>query len=185
MGYVMFKIQALSPLEFSELTPVFVDLYLEAMGYQHEIRTSRIEAWRRDCLERGFRAICAHDDISALGIAYGFHGHPNQWWDKEVRRGLREVGGATGEQLRSLAHYFLVTEIHVDPQVQGHGIGRALLSALLTDVIPPVALLSTPEVPDEENNAFRLYRSFGFTDMLRHFYFRGDDRPFAVLQKQL
>ena len=46
-------------------------------------------------------------------------------------------------------------------------------------------LLSTPEVPREESRAWRLYRRVGFTDVLRHFHFPGDERPFAVLGRDL
>ena len=35
------------------------------------------------------------------------------------------------------------------------------------------------------SRAWRLYRRFGFVDVLRHFLFPGDDRPFAVLGRQL
>jgi ribosomal protein S18 acetylase RimI-like enzyme len=37
----------------------------------------------------------------------------------------------------------------------------------------------------QAGRAWRLYRRFGFEDVLRHFHFPGDDRPFAVLGRQL
>ncbi|MER2206304.1 MAG: GNAT family N-acetyltransferase, partial [Rhodococcus sp. (in: high G+C Gram-positive bacteria)] len=46
-------------------------------------------------------------------------------------------------------------------------------------------LLSTPEVYDEDNRAWRLYRRLGFRDVLRRFRFAGDNRPFAVLGRGL
>ncbi|HET9519064.1 MAG TPA: GNAT family N-acetyltransferase, partial [Actinoplanes sp.] len=35
------------------------------------------------------------------------------------------------------------------------------------------------------SRAWRLYRGFGFTDVLRHFVFPGDERQFAVLGREL
>jgi ribosomal protein S18 acetylase RimI-like enzyme len=43
-------------------------------------------------------------------------------------------------------------------------------------------LLSTPEGP---SRAWRLYRRVGFQDVLRHYQFAGDPRPFAVLGRTL
>ena len=46
-------------------------------------------------------------------------------------------------------------------------------------------LLSTPEVPGEDNRAWQLYRRMGFEDVLRRFTFLGDSRRFAVLGRGL
>jgi len=46
-------------------------------------------------------------------------------------------------------------------------------------------LLSTREIEGEDNSAWRLYRSLGFTDVLRSYRFEGDARPFAVLERPL
>ena len=40
-------------------------------------------------------------------------------------------------------------------------------------------LLSTPEADEQTSRAWRLYRRFGFVDVLRDFHFPGDERPFA------
>ena len=66
------------------------------------------------------------------------------------------------------------------PTYQGRGIGHQLLTMLLENANASYALLSTPEVIAENNNAFHLYRSLGFIDLIRQFYFRGDTRPFAA-----
>ncbi|VZH85690.1 N-acetyltransferase [Corynebacterium rouxii] len=80
--------------------------------------------------------------------------------------------------------YFELAELHVSPRAQGQGIGRNLLHALINHCGHELILLSTPEVPDEKNAAFHLYRSCGFDDLLRNFMFEGDRRPFAVLQRK-
>ena len=110
------------------------------------------------------------------GLAYGYHGAPGQWWYSEVRRGVRSAG----EQ--QLADFFELTELHVHPDWQGHGLGEALLRALASDRPERRMLLSTPE---GENRAWRLYRRLGFTDVLRNYRFTGDPRPFGVLGRDL
>ncbi|AKK06498.1 acetyltransferase (GNAT) family protein [Corynebacterium mustelae] len=178
-------IQPLSTLEFSALAPILVDIYIDAMGYEKKIRSSRIKAWRLAVTERNFQAVCAHDNTHVYGVAYGYHGSRIQWWDQEIRRGLRERGGATSQELTMLNNYFSLMEVHVSPVMQGKGIGRELLKGLLSKANAPFTLLSTPEVPHEANNAFGLYRSLGFFDVLRNFYFRGDDRAFAILANKI
>ena len=78
-----------------------------------------------------------------------------------------------------------LTELHVAPSHQGRGIGTALLREFLSDRPESTVLLSTPEVEDESNGAWRLYRSLGFGDVLRSYRFDGDARPFAVLSRPL
>lgn len=179
------EIRRLSGPEFAVLTPQLVDLYIEAMGYDRSIRTGRIEVWRREIFQPGFTALAAFDQDTLLGLAYGYLGAPDLWWDRQVRRGFREAGGPDTRQAVLMRDYFEIAEIHVDPAHQGRGLGRLLLTQLLWHVPASHALLSTPEVEDEANNAFSLYRSLGFSDELRSFQFDGDTRPFAVLSVPL
>ena len=179
------EIRRLSGPEFAVLTPQLVDVYIEAMGYDPSIRSGRIDVWRREIVQPGFTALVALDHDRVLGLAYGYLGNPDTWWDRQVRRGIREMGGPDTRQVILLRDYFEVAEIHVDPSQQGRGIGRILLSKLLWLAPASHAMLSTPEVDDEANHAFSLYRSMGFGDELRHFQFDGDARPFAVLSVPL
>lgn len=179
------EIRRLSGPEFAVLTPRLVDLYIEAMGYDPAIRASRMEVWRREIAQPGFTALAAFEGDAVLGIAYGYLGAPDLWWDRQVRRGFREAGGPDTRQATLIRDYFEVAEVHVDPAHQGRGIGRRLLSELLWLVPAGHALLSTPEVEGEANKAFSLYRSMGFRDELRDFRFDGDPRPFAVLSVPL
>ncbi len=71
------------------------------------------------------------------------------------------------------------------PTAQGHGLGAGQLRALLTMAEGNTTLLSTPEADEQRSRAWRLYRRFGFVDVLRHFCFPGDERPFAVLGREL
>ena len=81
-----------------------------------------------------------------------------------------------------LADYFELTEIHVRPRTQGQGVGEDLLRRLLDGVPNRQVLLSTPEGP---SRAWKLYRRVGFGDVLRHYHFAGDPRPFAILGRSL
>jgi ribosomal protein S18 acetylase RimI-like enzyme len=75
--------------------------------------------------------------------------------------------------------------LHVRPSAQGYGLGAGQLTALLQLAPGSKALLSTPEADEQTSRAWRLYRRFGFVDLLRHFYFPGDARPFAILGRTL
>ncbi|WP_053545299.1 GNAT family N-acetyltransferase [Corynebacterium deserti] len=174
-------IRRLSIPEFTINTPVLVDIYIEAMEYDKAIRDTRVEVWRRNSQNPGFTAVAALMDDQVVGIAYGFNGSPNHWWQHQLRRGLRQQGGPTEEEIQLIQNYFEVAEVHVQPGFQGHGIGRKMMHELLKDNASGHAILSTPEVDGEANPAFSLYRSLGFTDFLRHFKFDGDQRDFAVL----
>lgn len=179
------EIRRLSGPEFAVLSPQLVDIYIEAMDYDPSIRESRINVWRREISQPGFTALCALHHEEVVGLAYGYLGSPDHWWDQQIRRGFRAAGGPDVAQLELLRDYFEIAEIHVRPGLQGHGIGRHLLLELLRHAPASHAMLSTPEVPDEANNAFSLYRSMGFRDVMRHFRFNGDRRPFAILEVPL
>jgi ribosomal protein S18 acetylase RimI-like enzyme len=81
-----------------------------------------------------------------------------------------------------LTDYFELTELHVLPRAQGRGLGEDLLRRLMEGVPSSRVLLSTPEGPSK---AWKLYRRVGFVDVLRHYQFTGDPRPFAVLGRVL
>ncbi|WP_293768856.1 GNAT family N-acetyltransferase [uncultured Corynebacterium sp.] len=175
----------LLPAEFSMYAPQLVDIYIEAMGYDPHVRRNRIAAWRSEVTQPGFTAILAQAESTVVGVAYGFLGSPDTWWDRQLRRGFEAHGGIDEARRDILTSYFELAEIHVSPVCQGHGIGKLLLHELLWNVPARHVLLSTPEVEGEGNRAFGLYRSEGFTDILRHYYYPGDTRPFAILGARL
>lgn len=171
---------------FAAALPELLAIYASAMGYERTTATARSPLWLDHSRRDGFRCVIAVLDTSPetgeataselAGFGYGYRGAPGQWWFGEVARGLG------GPDHPALADYFELTELHVRPAFQGHGIGEALLRALLEPVPHREVLLSTPE---GENRAWRLYRRLGFTDVLRQFLFHGDGRPFAVLGRPL
>ncbi len=155
-------------------------IYVTAMRYPPGTAQHRSPMWLEHMLRAGWRCMAALEADSLVGIAYGYRGAPGQWWHDEVHRGLARVDPVAAT--RELTDYFELTELHVHPDVQGRGIGEALLSELLSRVDAPRVLLSTPEGP---TRAWRLYRRLGFTDLLRHYRFTGDSRAFAVLGRAL
>lgn len=184
-GNVTLEIRRLTHAEFSMLAPMLVDIYMEAMEYSPSIRAQRIRVWRSEVTWPGFTAVVAIDGGDIVGVAYGFLGARERWWDRQLVRALRERGGPNDAERAMLADYFEVAEVHVSPQCQGRGIGTLLLDELLQGVPARWVLLSTPEVEGEANNAFSLYRKFGFEDVARFFLYDGDPRPFAILSLDL
>lgn len=175
--------------EFRDRLPEALGVYVDAMGYPPQVIRSRAPAWMEHSHRDGWSGVAAFDAPRRrllgntrgplVAICYGYRGSPGQWWYEQVRRGLIEQG-------RELpADYVELTELHVSPRYQGRGIGTALLRQFLEGRPEQTVLLSTPEVHDEANGAWRLYRSLGFTDELRSYRFDGDARPFAVLSRPL
>ncbi|GGS40324.1 MULTISPECIES: GNAT family N-acetyltransferase [Actinokineospora] len=159
-----------------------LDLYVTAMRYPQGTAEQRAPMWLAHMMREGWRCVAALDDRGRLaGIAYGYRGAPGQWWHEQVRRGVTEQSGAAVADLW-MSDYFELTELHVRPEIQGRGTGAELVARLVDGVPSAHVLLSTPEGP---SRAWRLYRRLGFTDVLRHYRFAGDPRPFGVLGRVL
>ncbi|AYA26851.1 Ribosomal protein S18 acetylase RimI [Rhodococcus rhodochrous J3] len=178
----------LSPADFRARLPELLAVYVAAMRYPRGTEYHRAPMWSEHSAREGWQAFAASlpdDPDTAVGIAYGYRGDTRQWWNQQVRAGMRHSGRSPEEIDRILSDYFELTELHVRPDMQGRRIGELLLSALLRERTEAAVLLSTPEVPGEDNRAWRLYRRFGFQDVVRRFVFTGDARPFAVLGRSL
>jgi ribosomal protein S18 acetylase RimI-like enzyme len=184
----------LSPEDLRARLDDALAIYVDAMAYPPGTARQRAPMWDEHTRRSGWRAVAAVDaDGRMRGIAYGYPGAPGQWWYEEVRKGLlprrsrmesRRTTAAREQAHPWLADYFELTELHVDPAAQGHGIGEALLRRLLARVDAGTVLLSTPEA-DHPTRAWALYRRLGFDDVLRRHRFSSDPRPFAVLGRTL
>lgn len=158
-----------------------LSVYAAAMEYPPDLVAARRGFVAAHAHHRGFRAVATLDnDDRLLGFGYGYISSPGQWWHEQVRAGLPPA-----DAKHWLSDCFELVELHVRPEAQGRGLGAAQLPALLEGATEATVLLSTPEAPERESRAWRLYRRFGFEDVLRHFRFPGDDRPFAVLGRSL
>jgi ribosomal protein S18 acetylase RimI-like enzyme len=158
-----------------------INVYGRAMGYPAELLETRRGYVAAHAQRAGFRAVATLGDDGALrGFGYGYTSAPGQWWHDQVSSALRRDARAVW-----LADCFELVELHVLPSAQGRGVGQRQLGALLADAPWQTALLSTPEADESASRAWRLYRRFGFVDVLRRFHFPGDDRAFAVLGREL
>jgi ribosomal protein S18 acetylase RimI-like enzyme len=158
-----------------------VTVYGEAMGYRAELLEARRGYIATHVRRPGFRAVAT---VSAnghlVGFGYGYLSAPGQWWHDQVHGAL-----PAGARKTWFPDCFEVVELHVRPATQGHGLGARQLRALLTTASGRTTLLSTPEADEQTSRAWRLYRRFGFVDVLRDFRFPGDERAFAVLGREL
>ncbi|MGI9124455.1 MAG: GNAT family N-acetyltransferase [Mycobacterium sp.] len=191
----------LSPADMQFRLGEALAVYVDAMRYPRGTENQRASMWLEHSRRRGWRAVAAVDvtgpqdgeaptdqqlaGARMLGVAYGYSGGPDQWWQQQVVRGLHHSGFATEEISRMMGDYFELTELHIHPRAQGRGLGEALARRLLTSRPEAHVLLSTPETNGEGNRAWRLYRRLGFTDVIRGYHFAGDPRPFAILGRAL
>lgn len=179
------RVERIVDLSAEELRPRLheaLSLYVTAMRYPRGTAEQRAPMWLAHMLRADWRCVAALDaEERMIGVAYGYRGAHGQWWHEQVRRGITERDGP-GVADAWLGDYFELTEIHVRPNSQGHGIGEELLRRLLAEVFAANVLLSTPE---GTSRAWRLYRRLGFLDVLRQYRFTGDPRPFAVLGRRL
>jgi ribosomal protein S18 acetylase RimI-like enzyme len=152
-------------------------------------RSPEVVVQRRDVISvhvtyRGFVATCALDGTAEtdaavdpaarlVGFGYGYLGAPGQWWHDIVATGLGRI-----DAKRWLHDCFELAELHVLPEHQGHGLGRALLMDVLARTDARHAVLSTPDV---ESPARLLYRSFGFVDLRADFRFPGSQESYAIM----
>ena len=199
---------------YGQDTPIWLgpalDIYVTAMNYPRGTELHRAALWREHIARPGWSAFGALQKIPAtqmrsasvarrrlgppispagdeilVGIGYGYRGAHDQWWNQQLRTGLR-LTGCDPRIIEQLTNdYFELTELHVHPSAQGHGIGQLILGQLLANRPERQVLLSTPEIPAERNRAWSLYRRMGFGDVLRNFTFTGDPRPFAFLGRGL
>lgn len=191
------SIVAANPAAFQLRIDELIGIHLDAMNYPSNFAPQRRNLWLSAIQHQDFRCHLAlvHPegtpadaaDLSqkCAGVCFSFRGTPGNWWDQQISRGLKEAGSSTQQIESVLASYAELSEIHVAPQMQKHGIGRVLLERHLSAIEQQHVMLSTPEVPGEDNGAWRLYRSLGFQDVLRNFRFPADSRPFAILSKAL
>ncbi|MED5816254.1 N-acetyltransferase [Mycolicibacterium sp. 050232] len=185
----------LSPDDMKRRLPEALRVYVDAMRYPRGTEEQRAALWLEHTRRAGWKCVAAVEGTESgttdlvnaplQGIAYGYSGAPDQWWQQQVIAGLQRVGTSPGSIADLMASYFELTELHIEPGAQGHGIGEALTRRLLTGRAESHVLLSTPEINGEANRAWRLYRRLGFTDVIRGYHFAGDPRPFAILGRPL
>ncbi|UUO03684.1 GNAT family N-acetyltransferase [Mycolicibacterium novocastrense] len=190
----------LSPGDMQRRLGDALAVYVDAMRYPRGTEAQRASMWLEHTRRPGWKAVAAvtigeteatsvgEAELAAapmVGIAYGYCGAPDQWWQQQVVAGLQRVGTDRNSIAALMTSYFELTELHIHPSAQGQGLGEALARRLLSDRREAHVLLSTPEINGEANRAWRLYRRLGFTDVIRGYHFAGDPRAFAILGRSL
>lgn len=179
----------LSPTEMERRLGEALGIYVDAMRYPRGTEEQRASMWIEHTRRHGWKAVAALEtpssDAPLLGVAYGYCGAPDQWWQQQVVTGLRRVGAEQARIDELMNSYFELTELHIAPHAQGRGLGEALARRLLSGRAEKHVLLSTPEINGEANRAWRLYRRLGFSDVIRGYHFAGDPRAFAILGRAL
>jgi len=177
-------------------------VYVQAMRYPRGTENQRAALWLEHSRRPGWKGVAALELDRAfgpeappadadlrrgrlLGVAYGYRGAPDHWWQQQVLAGLRQAGLPEAQIAALMTNYFELTELHVEPGAQGRGLGEALVRRLVQGRTEANVLLSTPEIDGEDNRAWRLYRRLGFGDVIRGYRFAGDPRPFAILGRSL
>ncbi len=170
-----------APEDLSQRLDDVIEVYGTAMGYPAQLLEARRGYIAGHVHRPGFRAVATLDhDGTLAGFGYGYASARGQWWHDQVRQAMSREARRIW-----LPDCFEVVELHVRPVAQGHGLGAAQLRRLLAQAVGRTTLLSTPEADESRSRAWRLYRRFGFLDVLREFQFPGDDRPFAILGRAL
>ena len=186
----------LSPRDMQRRLGDALAIYVDAMRYPRGTEDHRASMWMEHSRRTGWQAVAAVDvphshngppppDAPMIGVAYGYCGAPDQWWQQQVVAGMRRAGLSQSEIGSLMGSYFELTELHIHPRAQGQGLGEALARRLLSGRGETYVLLSTPEIRGENNRAWRLYRRLGFTDVIRGHHFAGDPRAFAILGRKL
>ena len=88
-----------------------------------------------------------------------------------AQRGSEAAGQWLGDS-------FEIAEVHVRPDHQGRGTGRAMMHVLAAGRPERTAVLSTPH---GQTRARRLYGSLGFVDLLPAFSFPGAGPAYAIM----
>ena len=188
----------LSPGDMERRLREAISVYVDAMRYPRGTEDQRASMWMEHTRRPGWKAVAAVQvpdhpgqppaylsNAPLLGVAYGYCGAPDQWWQQQVVQGLHRVGADRMRIAELMTSYFELTELHIAPHAQGRGLGEALTRRLLSGRAETHVLLSTPEINGEANRAWRLYRRLGFTDIIRGYHFAGDPRAFAILGRAL
>lgn len=191
----------LSPDDMQRRLGDALAVYVDAMRYPRGTEQQRASMWIEHTHRDGWKAVAAVEAAGAdargpgdevdfasapmLGVAYGYCGAPDQWWQQQVVQGMQRGGADNSDITDLMGSYFELTELHIHPSAQGRGLGEALLRRLLAGRREAHVLLSTPEINGESNRAWRLYRRLGFNDVIRGYRFSGDPRPFAILGRPL
>ena len=188
------ELRELSAEQFTDELDALAEIYALAMAAPVAELPGRISIMERHAGHPAFRAVvavqpgeqwghrdggenAAGDRRSLIGFAYGFHGRAGQWWHDVVTNSLTAQRGSQAAG-HWLGDSFEFAEVHVHPDHQARGTGRAMMHALAAGRPERTAVLSTPH---GQTRARRLYRSLGFVDLLPAFNFPGAGPAYTIM----
>lgn len=158
-----------------------IRVYAEAFAqppYSDPDRGREVRSRMRDVhgKREGFCSFVAVDeDGRVIGMIYGYHGAPGQWWHDTVLKNLDDHA-----RYRWLRDSFELVEVAVLPGWQGKGVGAALIARLLEGRTETTCVLSTRT----DSIAHQLYRRLGF-EVLTEMAFAPAGARFYVMGKEL
>ncbi len=124
-----------------------------------------------------FRMVGAFSADQLVGLAYGYHGGPGQYWHDLVRLALGER--LAGEWLDDA---FELAEFAVLPAYQARGIGSRLHNALLSGIPYRTAIATTIR---DNNPALDFYLRRGWVILRDDFRFPGAVHEQAIIGRAL
>ncbi|MFD7916689.1 GNAT family N-acetyltransferase [Streptomyces sp. NPDC059752] len=164
----------IGPLDLAARVDEALRVQAVAFGLSEEEVGIRRYIVQRHMTCRGARALGAFAEDGALtGFVYGMPNDRTHWWSTIVEPYLRAGGYEDW-----LDGSFVITELHVHPGFQGHGVGRALITGITDDAVEPRSILSAI---DTESPARGLYRALGYSDLARQVHFPSASMPYAVM----
>ncbi len=164
----------ITPIDLAARVDEALDVQARAFGLTADEVGVRRHIVLRHLAGPGARALGAINAGGALvGFVYGMPNDRAQWWSGVVEPYLRRAGHEAW-----LDDSFTITELHVLPDYQHRGIGRALITALTDSAAEPRSILSAI---DTESPARALYRKLGYTDLARRVMFPSAPSPYAVM----
>ncbi|MFI6477965.1 GNAT family N-acetyltransferase [Nonomuraea sp. NPDC050663] len=172
----MIELRGAEAAEFDTRLDEVIDVYAQAMRAPVEQLPGRKSIMRSHGSYPAFQCLFAELYGRTVGFAYGFHGAHGQWWHDVVHRALAEQQGREAADAW-LGNAFELAEIHVHPDYQGKGVGRALITTLCAGRQERSVVLSTHDQP---TIARHLYRKLGFVDLLSPFVFPGGHELYAI-----
>ncbi|MFD4242557.1 GNAT family N-acetyltransferase [Streptomyces sp. NPDC058525] len=164
----------IGPLDLAARVDEALRVQAVAFGLSEEEVGIRRYIVQRHMTCRGARALGAFAEDGALtGFVYGMPNDRTHWWSTIVEPYLRAGGHEDW-----LDGSFVITELHVHPGFQGHGVGRALITEITDSAAEPRSILSAI---DTDSPARGLYRALGYADLARQVHFPSASLPYAVM----
>ena len=127
-------------------------VYVDAMRYPPGTENQRAAMWLEHTRRRGWQAVAAVEvdaaadtesssdelrDAPLLGVAYGYCGAPDQWWQQQVVAGLQRSGYPDPEIAKHFARVTFLSDVRAElPRLQT----PTLILQCSDDIIAPRAV---------------------------------------------